>query len=68
MGLVMKKENPELFESEWAILQKIRELEPCVAPKVQEALQGEKRWAYPTVKTMMDKMVKKGLLKTEKIR
>lgn len=64
----MKKENLELFESEWAILQKVWELEPCAAPTVQEALQGERGWAYTTVKTMMDRMVKKGLLKTEKIR
>jgi len=64
----MKKENLELFESEWAILQKVWELEPCAAPTVQEAMQGEKGWAYTTVKTMMDRMVKKGLLKTEKIR
>ena len=64
----MKKENLELFESEWAILQKVWDLEPCPAPTVQESLQGEKGWAYTTVKTMMDRMVKKGLLKTEKIR
>ena len=64
----MKKENLELFESEWTILQKVWELEPCAAPTVQEALQGDKAWAYTTVKTMMDRMVKKGLLKTEKIR
>jgi BlaI family penicillinase repressor len=64
----MKKENLELFESEWAILQKVWELEPCPAPTVQEALIDEKGWAYTTVKTMMDRMVKKGLLRTEKIR
>ena len=64
----MKKDNLELFESEWTILQKVWELEPCAAPAVQETLQGEKGWAYTTVKTMMDRMVKKGLLKTEKIR
>jgi BlaI family penicillinase repressor len=64
----MKKESLELFESEWAILQKVWELEPCAAPTVQEAIKGEKKWAYTTVKTMMDRMVKKGLLKTEKIR
>jgi BlaI family penicillinase repressor len=68
MELVMKKENLELFESEWAILQKVWQLEPCAAPAVQEALHGEKGWAYTTVKTMMDRMVRKGLLKTEKIR
>lgn len=64
----MKKENLELYESEWAILQKVWELEPCAAPTVQEALQNAKGWAYTTVKTMMDRMVKKGLLRTEKIR
>ncbi len=64
----MKKDNLELFESEWTILQKVWELEPCAAPTVQETLQSEKGWAYTTVKTMMDRMVKKGLLKTEKIR
>ncbi len=64
----MKKDNLELFESEWTILQKVWELEPCAAPTVHETLQGEKGWAYTTVKTMMDRMVKKGLLKTEKIR
>jgi len=64
----MKKKNLELFESEWTILQEVWELEPCAAPTVQEALQSKKGWAYTTVKTMMDRMVKKGLLTTEKIR
>jgi len=64
----MKKDNLELFESEWTILQAVWELEPCAAPTVQEALWSRKKWAYTTVKTMMDRMVKKGLLKAEKIR
>lgn len=58
----------ELFDSEWAILQVVWELEPCTAPAVQEALQKDKGWAYTTVKTIMDRMVAKGLLKTERIR
>ena len=58
----------ELIESEWAILKVVWELEPCAAPTVQETLEKEKGWAYTTVKTMMDRMVKKGLLRTEKIR
>ena len=57
-----------LIESEWAILKVVWELEPCTAPTVQETLEKEKGWAYTTVKTMMDRMVKKGLLRTEKIR
>ena len=64
----MAKKNIELFDSEWAILQVLWEHEPCTAPAVQEALEQQKGWAYTTVKTMMDRMVKKGLLRTEKIR
>ncbi len=64
----MAKSELELFESEWAILNVVWELEPCAAPSVQEALEKEKGWAYTTVKTMMDRMVKKGLLEAEKIR
>ncbi len=64
----MAKLNFELFESEWAILQVVWEREPCAAPTVQEVLQESKGWAYTTVKTMMDRMVRKGLLTTERIR
>ena len=58
----------ELFDSEWAILQVVWDLEPCAAPAVQEVLQKDRGWAYTTVKTLMDRMVKKGLLQTERIR
>ena len=64
----MKKNNLELFESEWTILQAVWKLEPCTAPTIQETLYSKKKWAYTTVKTMMDRMVKKGLLQTDKIR
>ena len=64
----MSSKSFELFDSEWSILQVVWELEPCAAPTVQEALEKDKGWAYTTVKTMMDRMVKKGLLKAEKIR
>jgi BlaI family penicillinase repressor len=64
----MGKRSLELFESEWAILQVVWEKQPCAAPTVQEALVKEKGWAYTTVKTMMDRMVKKGLLRAERIR
>ena len=64
----MAKRDLELFDSEWVILHAVWELEPCAAPAVREALQGEKKWAYTTVKTMMDRMVEKGLLKTKRIR
>jgi BlaI family penicillinase repressor len=64
----MAKKNYELTEAEWAIIQTVWENEPCAAPAVQEQLEDQKSWTYSTVKTMMDRMVTKGLLKTEKFR
>ena len=64
----MAKKNYELTEGEWAIIQAVWENEPCAAPTVQEKLETRKNWTYSTVKTMMDRMVTKGLLKTERMR
>ena len=64
----MAKKNHELTEGEWAIIQAIWAKEPCAAGDVQESLAGEQNWSYSTVKTMMDRMVGKGLLTTERIR
>jgi BlaI family penicillinase repressor len=64
----MINQNRNFSENEWAILEKVWDLEPCTAPAIQEALEDEKGWAYTTVKTMMDRMVKKELLEAEKIR
>jgi BlaI family penicillinase repressor len=68
MEVSMAKKNYELTEAEWAIIQAVWENEPCAAPTVQEKLEARKNWTYSTVKTLMDRMVTKGLLKTERIR
>lgn len=64
----MKKQTVELTEAEWAIIKAVWEKEPCAAPDIQEALESTNHWAYSTVRTLMDRMVAKGLLKAEKIR
>ncbi|MHC4458442.1 MAG: BlaI/MecI/CopY family transcriptional regulator, partial [Planctomycetota bacterium] len=64
----MTKKKYELTEGEWAIIRAVWDNEPCAAPTVQEVLQKQKAWSYSTVKTLMDRMVTKGLLKTERIR
>lgn len=58
----------ELSEGEWEIIRVVWEKEPCAAPEVQESLKEKTGWSYSTVKTMMDRMVKKGFLVTEKMR
>jgi len=62
----MAKNKYELTGAEWEIIQAVWENEPCAAPAVQEKLEARKNWTYSTVKTLMDRMVTKGLLKTEK--
>lgn len=64
----MAYKNGELTEAEWEIIKAVWEHQPCAAPAVQEALSEQTGWSYSTVKTMMDRMVKKGLLKTQKMR
>jgi len=64
----MATKDHELTEAEWDIIQVVWERQPCAAPTVQEELAGRKKWSYSTVKTLMDRMVTKGLLTTERIR
>ena len=64
----MPKKTNELTEAEWAIIDAVWLNQPCAAPTIVEALQEQKDWTYSTVKTLMDRMVAKGLLKTERIR
>ncbi|MCX5637905.1 MAG: BlaI/MecI/CopY family transcriptional regulator [Planctomycetota bacterium] len=64
----MAKKSYQLTEGEWAIIGTVWDNQPCAAPTVQEKLASRKKWSYSTVKTMMDRMVAKGLLTTERIR
>lgn len=68
MDKAKTKTPVELTEAEWEIMKVVWEKEPCAAGTVQEELSSHKDWAYSTVKTMMDRMVKKGALTTTRIR
>jgi BlaI family transcriptional regulator, penicillinase repressor len=58
----------ELTEAEWSIIKAVWEKEPCTAPDVQLKLAKQTEWTYSTVRTLMDRMVAKGLLAAEKVR
>ncbi len=62
----MPDQSVELTEAEWAIIKAIWRLEPTTAPAVQEALAKQTGWTYSTVRTLMDRMTAKGLLKADK--
>jgi BlaI family penicillinase repressor len=56
----------ELTEAEWTIIKAVWDTEPCTAPAIQEELFKQTQWTYSTVRTQMDRMVGKGLLKADK--
>src|SRR5436190_22888572 len=64
----MSKPTVELTEAEWKIIRAVWENEPCAAPTIQEKLHKQTAWTYSTVRTLMDRMVAKGLLRAEKVR
>lgn len=56
----------ELTEAEWTIIKAVWETEPTTAPAIQEVLFKPTQWTYSTVRTLMDRMVGKGLLRATK--
>lgn len=64
----MPKPTIELTEAEWTIIKAVWEKEPCAAPAIQDKLFKQTAWTYSTVRTLMDRMVVKGLLAAEKVR
>jgi BlaI family penicillinase repressor len=64
----MPKPAVELTEAEWTIIKAVWDEEPCTAPALQQKLHKLTRWSYSTVRTLMDRMVTKGLLTSEKVK
>ena len=62
----MSKPTVELTESEWSVIKAVWETEPCTAPAIQEKLFKPTGWTYSTVRTLMDRMVAKRVLKAKK--
>ena len=62
----MSKPNVELTESEWPVIKAVWDTEPCTAPAIQEKLFKPTGWHYSTVRTLMDRMVAKGVLAAKK--
>lgn len=56
----------ELTETEWTIIKAVWDTEPCTAPVIRQKLLKRTGWSYSTVRTLMDRMVNKGLLTAEK--
>jgi BlaI family penicillinase repressor len=62
----MPKSDIALTEAEWVVIKAVWEKEPCTAPDIQVQLEKQTGWTYSTVRTLMDRMVGKGVLKATK--
>ena len=51
-----------IASTDWDLLEALWDLEHATAREVAEALSERRGWAYSTVKTMLDRMAKKGLV------
>ncbi len=52
----------ELTRAEWALMQCLWQRGRASATEVQKELESVQGWAYSTVKTMLDRMVEKGVV------
>lgn len=63
----MPKKRPELSRGEWLIMNTCWGRKKFTVRHIYEDVQVLKKWEYRTVKTMMDRLVKKGYLKRKKL-
>lgn len=54
--------EPRISQAEWDVMHVLWELEPSTAQEVHRALAGRKDWSARTVKTLLGRLVKKGVL------
>lgn len=57
----------ELSKAEWIVMNLCWEKGKSTARQIYEAVGEDREWEYQTVKTMLDRIVKKGYLKREKL-
>jgi BlaI family penicillinase repressor len=61
------KPNRELPKAEWVIMEALWIRGHATATDLQNDLDESEGWAYSTVKTMLDRLVDKGFVKTRRI-
>ncbi len=58
----MRKPKIDLTKTEWILMEGLWERGRGTATELQKMVAAEQNWAYSTVKTMLDRMVEKGLI------
>ena len=63
----MVEERPELSKAEWAVMNKVWDLQKTNVREVCEELRSTQNWAYNTVRTLMERLREKGYLSAKKV-
>ena len=63
----MDETEPTIQSTEWDLLEVLWDVERATAREVADALTDSRGWAYSTVKTMLDRMQKKGLVVARRV-
>lgn len=56
--------TPHLSDAEWKVMNAVWADAPTTARRVLDALEADTGWKYSTVKTMLERLVDKGALRT----
>lgn len=59
-------EEAKLSDAEWTVMNAVWQGSPASAREVLRRTHGATGWAYTTVKTLLDRLVEKGVLAVEK--
>jgi len=62
-----ERKKGTIHNTEWDLLEVLWERERATAREVSESLAKKRGWAVSTVKTLLDRMVKKGLLSARQV-
>lgn len=60
------KPIPKVSEAEWQVLKVLWKKAPCSAQTVIDVLVGRQAWSAATIKTLINRLLKKGAIRYEK--
>ena len=60
------KKLPKISESEWMVMRVLWSKSPSTANEVVKVLTGKTKWKSKTIKTLINRLMKKGALKFKK--
>ncbi len=62
-----RNRSDRITDAEWTALNALWNMKRCTASELAETLKDDKGWAYSTVKTLLDRMVTKKLVKARRV-